>query len=129
MQSHNIQSARSAAAAVAFRASETSAQAHESISLGRKKQMQDDILAICINHQRNGALDMSAQEIRRVLELQYQAQRGASTRVDMSSMTAPIARLVDACRLLRLDHKRVCSITGQNIHPLRVPMTQARLVA
>ena len=113
----------------AFNPRDTSAQSHHSISLGRKKQMQDDILAICTTHQRHGALDMSAQEIRRVLERQYQAERGQSTRVDMSSMTSPIARMVDAGRLLRLDHKRVCSITGQNIHPLRVPMTQARLVA
>lgn len=113
----------------AFNPRDTSAQSHHSISLGRKKQMQDDILAICTTHQRHGALDMSAQEIRRVLERQYQAERGASTRVDMSSMTAPIARLVDASRLQRLAHKRACSITGKNIHPLRVPMTQARLVA
>lgn len=115
--------------AEAFNPRDSSAQAYSQISLGRKKQMQDDILAICTNHQRNGALDMSAQEIRRVLELQYQAERGQSTRVDMSSMTSPIARLVDANRLQRLAHKRVCSITGQNIHPLRVPMTQARLAA
>ena len=113
----------------AFNPRDTSAQSHNSISLSSKKKMQDDILAICITHQRHGARDMSAQEIRRILELQYQAERGASTRVDMSSMTSPIARMVDAGRLLRLQHKRVCSITGQNIHPLQVPLTQARLVA
>lgn len=106
---------------------DTSAQAFNKISTGRKKQMQDDILAICIAHQRHGAADMSAQEIRRVLEQQYKSERGQSARVDMSSMTSPIARLIDASRLQRMPHKRACTVTGENIRPLRVTLIQARL--
>ena len=107
---------------------DTSAQAYAAMGNVRKKQMQDDILAIVSAAQRRGQYDMSAQEVRRILELQYQAERGAHARVDMSSMTSPIARLIDAGLLLRLKDMRLCTVTQRNIHPLRIVAQQSRLV-
>ena len=108
---------------------ETSAHAHASIGNKRRQKLQTDIFDICVHAQRNGASDLSGQEVRRLLEAKYSLEQGKEVRVDMSSITAPVGRLVAAGRVLRLETVRPCSVTSQNIHPLRVPMTQARLVA
>lgn len=104
---------------------DTSAEAHEAIGKKRRAKLQEDILAVCVAAQRAGAADLSGQELRRLLEAQYTREQGREVRVDVSSMTAPIGRLVTAGRLLRVKATRACSITAQNIHPLRVPLAQA----
>lgn len=110
------------------RISETSAQSHAAIGNKPRQKLQNDIFDICVQEQRKGASDLSGQEVRRLLEAKYSLERGKEVRVDMSSITAPIGRLVTAGRLLRVKTVRQCSVTSQNIHPLRVPATQARLM-
>lgn len=106
---------------------ESSVRAQAGISQGRRKLLQDAIYEECQVAQRRGVRDLSGQEIRRALEQRFSAERGREVRVDVSSLSAPISRLVTAGRLERLDHTRACTITAQNIHPLRVVAYQSRL--
>ena len=86
------------------------------------KHLQDQIHDICVTAQRNGHDDMSGKEIQERYEAIY------GKRIDASSVSARINNLVAAHRLVRLETQRPCRITGRDIHPVRVPLTQARLV-
>lgn len=107
----------------------TSAEAYDAIGIPAKKRLQDAILDAMSAASAKGVRDLSGQELRRALETQYSLTAGRAVRVDTSSMTSPITRLIDANRIERLKDSRPCSITGQNIHPLRLKAIQARLVS
>ena len=106
-----------------FTPTHTSAQSLALMGLGEIKTLQDRILDICIRAQRNGVADLSGGEIQKRYELQY------GQRLDKSSISARVNNLVSANRLERLQHARVCQVSGRNIAPVRVPAVQARLAA
>jgi hypothetical protein len=58
--------------------------------------------------------DMSLKEIQRW----YRASYGE---IDLSTVSARVNALVAAKRLERLETTRKCSISGINIHPVRIP--------
>lgn len=107
----------------------TSAQALHAVGLTSLKHLQDKIVDICVAAQRNGAQDLSGREIQQLYEQRYSAEQGRAVRIEMSSVSSRVNALVSAGRLQRLDIPRACSVTGSSILPVRVPMTQTRLVA
>ena len=100
----------------------TSAEALNRLTQCKRKRLQDELHDICLAAQRNGADDMSGREIQAAYE------RLTGKRIDASSISSRINSLVAAGRLVRLDISRACKVTGNNILPVRVPATQARLV-
>lgn len=100
----------------------TSAQALATIGQRTVMNVQDRIHDICVAAQRNGTDDLSGKEIQERYEHLY------SKRIDASSVSARINNLIAAKRLERLATVRPCRVTGHDIHPVRVPATQARLV-
>jgi 1,2-phenylacetyl-CoA epoxidase catalytic subunit len=102
---------------------QTSAQALDRIGLPGLKQLQDKLHDICVAAQRNGIDDLSGKEIQARYELQY------GQRIEASSVASRVNNLVTAGRLERVKVARPCKVTGRDIHPVRVPMKQVRLVA
>lgn len=78
---------------------------------------------LVLGAQRNGAADMSMRE----LQAAYERLHGK--RIDMSSVSSCCNGLVAAGRLARSTPVRSCTVTGRDILPLSVPLTQARLLA
>lgn len=70
-----------------------------------------------------GANDMSLTEIRDLYEHLHER------RIDLNRVSARVSGLIDAQRLERRDEKRPCLISGRNIHPVFIPLKQARLCA
>lgn len=101
----------------------TSAQSLAAMRLPDIKQLQDKIHDICVAAQRNGYDDLSGKEIQARYELLY------GRRIEASSVSSRVNNLVTAGRLERVQQVRPCSVTGRDIHPVRVPMKQVRLVA
>lgn len=101
---------------------QTSAQALNAIGQVRRKQLQDEIHDICVAAQRNGAADLSGKEIQSAYE------RLNGRRIEASTISSRLNNLIAAGRLERVAQVRPCAVTGNNIHPVRVPATQARLV-
>ncbi len=101
----------------------TSAKALASIRTPDLKQLQDKIFDICLAAQRNGLDDLSGKEIQARFELLY------GKRIEASSVASRVNNLVTAGRLERLQQVRPCTVTGHDIHPVRVPMKQVRLCA
>ncbi|WP_114968534.1 hypothetical protein [Rhodoferax ferrireducens] len=108
---------------------QTSAQAFGAVGLSNLKKLQDKILDICIAAQRNGARDLSGREIQQRYEQHFSLAQGYAVRIEMSSVSSRVNALVSAGRLERVEVARACAVTGSNILPVRVPMTQASLVA
>lgn len=100
----------------------TSAQALQALGLRKVSKMQQEVLEICIAAQRNGTPDLSSREIQARYELKH------SVRIEASTIAARVHGLVAANRLERIETPRPCSVTKIEIKPVRVPMTQARLV-
>lgn len=101
----------------------TSAKSLAAMPLTELKQLQDKIHDICVAARRNGYDDLSGKEIQARYELLY------GQRIEASSVASRVNNLVTAGRLERATHVRPCAVTGRDIHPVRVPMKQARLVA
>lgn len=101
----------------------TSAQALAAMRLPDIKQLQDKIHDICVAAQRNGYADLSGKEIQARYELLY------GQRIEASTVSSRVNNLVTAGRLERVKQVRPCAVTGRDIHPVRVPLKQARLVA
>ena len=109
--------------------SDTSGQVFHKISNGRKKNLQDAIVAICALWQRKGVQDFGATELSLLLEAQALSDTGHTVRINSSSLSGPISGLVAAGRLVKREGKRPCTHTRQDIQAYFVPATQARLVA
>lgn len=106
---------------------DTSSQAFHKIGNGRKKNLQDAIVAICTLWQRKGVRDFGATELSRLLEDQKLAETGRHVRINSSSLSGPISSLVAAGRLVKRKGKRPCTHTRQDIQAYFVPATQASL--
>lgn len=99
---------------------DTSARALDAIGGVEQKNQLEKICDICARQQRAGAADLSGKEVQRMYELIY------SERIEAGTVSARINALVAAKRLERLSVTRACTVTGRDIHPVRVPVTQAR---
>ena len=106
---------------------ETSAQALNAIGMDKRKTNADKVIDIVVACQRNGVRDMSRGEIRDQMELVH------GRRFDSGWVSARVKELIDAKRLERVVIRRPCCSPSAgksgDIEPVRVPMTQARLVA
>lgn len=100
---------------------QTSREANSKISLGQRKSLQDLVVEVVAAAHHAGRADLSGREIQSVIERQH------LQRVEMSTLSGRITALVDAKRLVRVKNARTCTVTGQNIHPVRVVAQQAGL--
>lgn len=100
----------------------TSAQAFAALRVPDLKQLQDKIHDICVAAQRNGLDDLTRKEIQARYELLY------SCRIDASTVSSRVHNLIVGGRLERAPVRR-CTVTGNEVEPVRVPLKQARLVA
>lgn len=103
-------------------ASHASAAAFAQVGNMTIKTEADKIHDICVAAQRHGARDMSGREIQHQYELIY------GKRIDSGTVSARVNALTLAGRLKRSSVARACSITGRDIYPVLVPVTQTRLV-
>jgi hypothetical protein len=104
-------------------ATNTSAQSLAGIGLPARKNELDKVFDIVLAAQRSGVDDMSGKEIQARYELIH------SKRIDSGTVSARCNELITASRLQRCIMTRPCRITGKDIHPVRVPLTQSCLVA
>lgn len=104
-------------------ATDTSAQALDAIGLRKMAGQRRQVFDIVVGAQRNGASDLSLREIQR----RYEGLHGV--RIDVGTVSARVHNLVAAGWLHRRGDIRACSVTGQNVHAVFVPLAQARLCA
>lgn len=102
---------------------DTSAQALAAFGLKKMAKQQHEIFDVVLGAQRNGAADMSLTEIRDAYE------RLHARRIDLNRVSARVSNLVAAGRLVRRQNTRPCTVSGQQIRPVFVPESQARLFA
>ena len=102
---------------------DTSAEALRSVGMREMAAKQREIFDIVLGCQRNGQPDMSLTEIRDTFE------RIHGRRIDLNRVSSRVSELVTAQRLVRTCDMRACSITGRQVHPVSVPVQQARLCA
>jgi hypothetical protein len=99
---------------------ETSAQAYN--ALGKKQKTQcDAILDIVSAAMRRGAKDLTAREIRSVLDdvEGFVHQDG--------TIAARVNNLIAQGRLVRVDDPRLCAVTGNKVRPVAVVASQVRM--
>lgn len=101
----------------------TSAQALSGLGIRQLKGELDKIHDIVLAAARHGIDDMSGAEIQQRYELIY------GKRIDKGTVSARVKNLIDGSRLERCRIARICSVTGRDIHPVRVTAVQSRLVA
>lgn len=99
----------------------TSAQALDMFGNKGIGKRDTEILNIVIAANRNGIADLSGKEIQQRYEFE------TSRRIDTSTISGCINRLVCAKRLERCE-ARSCIVTGFNIVPVRAVVQQIRLV-
>lgn len=92
------------------------------VSAGDLKRLNEQLLDLVLGHQRNGGRDMSGKELQQAYERRY------SRRIEMSSISSAVNRLVAAERLKRSEKHRPCLVTGREILPVFAPAKQAGLV-
>lgn len=102
---------------------DTSAQALNQIGLRHLKGELDKIHDIVLTAQRHGVKDMSGREI------QDRYERIYGRRIDSGTVSARCNGLITAKRLERCLVTRPCTVTGKDIHPVRVVAQQACLAA
>lgn len=102
---------------------DTSAMALDAIGLTGRMGLHEKILDICLCEQRGGAEDLSGKEIQANFEQRY------NKRIEAGNVSARVNELVAAKRLERIALTRKCTVTGKDIHPVRVPATQSRFPA
>lgn len=99
----------------------TSGQAFAALRPPDIKHKLDRICDICLAAQRNGYDDLTRKEIQARYEMLY------GCRIDASSVSSSVNNLIIGKRLERAP-VRCCTVTGNEVEPVRVPYTQARLV-
>jgi hypothetical protein len=100
---------------------QTSAQSLSNIGNAGIKSSADKVFDICLAAQRNGADDLSGKEIQARYELLH------GKRIDSGTVSARVNDLVTAKRLERLTFSRACTVSGRDIYPVRVPVSQVSL--
>lgn len=104
-------------------ATDTSAQALDAMGLRKMAGQRRVVFDIVLGAQRSGAHDVSLREIQQRFEALY------GKRIDVSTVSARVHNLVAAGWLHRRADIRACSVTGQGVHAVFVPPSQARLCA
>lgn len=115
--------AASISAAGTATTTDTSAASFDALSLRQRDTKQQQLLDLVVGAQRNGRADMSGRE------LQADYERVHGQRIESASVASCLNGLVAAGRLQRATVMRACSVTGRDILPVFVPVTQARLLA
>ena len=106
-----------------MQAAQTSAQAFRDISMPVRKGQLDAIFDLVVAAVRNGAQDMSLQEIAYMFEMVN------GKRIDVGTVSGRVNQLVTAGRLVRQPNtERRCSRSGKVVHPVTVPARQDRFV-
>ena len=98
----------------------TSAQAKDALGNKGVARRDSEILNIVLAACRNGIADLSGKEIQQRYEYEH------SKRIDASTISGCLTRLVSAKRLER-STPRNCVVTGFNIVPVRAVVQQTRL--
>ena len=101
---------------------DTRSDSFASLSAGALKNLNDQLVDLVQGHQRNGGRDMSGRELQQAFEARYER------RMEMSSISSAVNRMVTAGRLQRSEHARQCAVTGREILPVFAPAKQASLV-
>lgn len=89
--------------------------------MSRSLQVVYDVIALGM---RCGRVDMSLQEIQELYE-----STNPGKRMDLNRVSARVADLVAAKRVVRKSDTRPCSRSGKPIHPVHIEPTQPRLFA
>lgn len=100
---------------------QVSAAARESVGWTKISKQCADVLEVVRTAQKNGKEDLTAREIRKWWPLVFVGQD-----IDTSTLSPRINELVTAKRLERRP-KRVCTVTGKSVGPVRVVAQQERL--
>ena len=100
----------------------TSAQAMDALGNKAVGKRDGEVFNIVLAANRNKIADLSGREIQQ----RYEFELGK--RIDTSTISGCISRLVAAKRLERTE-PRACIVTGFNIVPVRAVAHQSRLVA
>lgn len=100
---------------------DTSAHALAGLGLRQLKGELDKIHDIVLAAARHGVEDMSGREIQQRYELIY------GKRIDSGTVSARCNGLIAARRLQRCTFARPCTVTGNDIHPVKVMAQQTRL--
>ncbi len=95
----------------------TSASAFQAIGKGRKANMHDKVMDICVAAHRNGVADLTASEV----VDRYLLVHGV--RIKDGAMSGRISELVADGRLEKLP-ARVCTSSGNRAKPVRVVAQQ-----
>lgn len=101
---------------------QASAQAYHAMSVTQLKSHGDRILHVMRQAHAAGVKDLSLMEIRERLQQQFTGDFFPNT------LTSPIARLLAAGRLERLQDHRPCRVTGSDIAPLKVVPKQVSVL-
>lgn len=106
-----------------MQATDTSRQALTGMSLRKRKSLADEV-ALAIEQLQRESGDASMREVQNHLE------RHLGRRVDVSSISARVNELEAANRVVRdREMTRLCRVTQQSIHPLRLAPAQRRMFA
>lgn len=97
---------------------DTSVEAFHQLPISTLKTQSDRIYEVVAAHCARRGTDASLNEIKRL----YRATHGKD--IELSTTSARVNALVAAGRLERLEITRKCSITGRNVHPIRLPAKQ-----
>ncbi len=98
---------------------DTSITAYHAIPARRLGALQGRIVDIVEEQLKAGRDDLSLQEIKAAYHAKWH------TTIDLSSVSGRVNELVGV-RLERLETTRACTVTGKQIHPVRIPLTLQR---
>lgn len=98
------------------------AAALDDIGLKKRQNQSQEVEDVVRAAQRNGMDGLTRSEIRERLELV------TSRRWEGSTVSRCVAELLAAKRLVQLEQRRDCRVTGRNVTVVAVPAEQARLV-
>jgi len=96
----------------------TSARSRAVLGLVKEKSQADKVWDIVRGFCRAGGADLSLREIQQRFNLAY------GVWLDVSSISARVNALVTAKRLMRSSGVRKCSVSGVDIHPVFVLLSQ-----
>lgn len=111
---------------------ETSIKAYRDMP-NLKKQGQADRIEAVVKFLCTGTpgADCSLREIKRTYDARYKGTldyRGMPImEIDVSTVSARVNELVAASRLERPGHTRKCSVSGETVHPVKLPSAQFAL--
>lgn len=104
-----------------FTTNDTKAASLAAITNKQASKLQREVIDVVRDMHKKGASDASMREIQHEYEATY------LTRLELSTLSSAVNRLVGAGLLARKDKPRHCSITAREVMPIFVPAKQATL--